>query len=548
MQAMTPFRQILVKQLHFYARGLISAVLTSVIIAFIASSVPASGLTVTPPPPEKDESPLLVTGYSISSRGTEFVQLYNRSSKLVSLSDFTLTLTDTTSVLAEDNSSATPTSDVSLQLKGHIKPDAYIVVARPESVESADFSIPSANEIKLASEIITVQGSPDIAPEVVRTTPRDATFSWMSLSKTLAGNYTTTSKFNPAELGAQLFGGGLYTPRTNTLLRIVEIAAHPNSCSPVEVTAQCVRYVKVFNPSSQPYDMSNIRLRIGDSASVPSVTNAVNLFGVLAPGAYTVLTQRNDDKPLSISTSKGYVWLEDSYGLIQYASTVVSHESLSGNENAGRSWAYDMDQQTWRWAVASLSGPSQFIGFGAAGADEEAANPDGTSSLKPCNADQERNPATNRCRLIVSASSSLVPCAENQIRNSQTNRCRLIASLTSSNQLVACNANQERNPTTNRCRLIASAGSSSSDLKPCTAEQERNPETNRCRKITTTADSVPGADFAVTPTEAGRSIFTGWWLIGGIVALGAGYAAWEWRRELRTVGARVIHKFSRKSG
>ncbi len=102
--------------------------------------------------------------------------------------------------------------------------------------------------------------------------------------------------------------------------------------------------------------------------------------------------------------------------------------------------------------------------------------------------------------------------------------------------LTPCKAGQERNPATNRCRSLLGA---STQLKPCAAGQERNPDTNRCRKAAIT--DVPAADFAVKDAKQTGSDFVGWWALGIIAIMAIGYGVWEWRGEI--VGlARKFHK------
>lgn len=153
------------------------------------------------------------------------------------------------------------------------------------------------------------------------------------------------------------------------------------------------------------------------------------------------------------------------------------------------------------------------------------------AALAACGAGKYRNTDTNRCRNIATATSLLKPCVSNQERNPLTNRCRLISSTAST--LKPCASNQQRNPATNRCRLIGAGGSS---LKPCAANQERNPATNRCRKKV--AGTV--ADFPVEAVAESGKATVGWWAFGGVGILAAGYAGWEWRREVMS----LIKRFS----
>lgn len=153
------------------------------------------------------------------------------------------------------------------------------------------------------------------------------------------------------------------------------------------------------------------------------------------------------------------------------------------------------------------------------------------TTLADCGVGKYRSPDTNRCRSLEALATALTPCDAGQYRNPETNRCRGLASTAST--LAPCATNQERNPDTNRCRAITSAAG----LAPCSANQERNPDTNRCRNKASTTT----ADFPVEAVAESGQAAIGWWAFGGVGTLAAGYAGWEWRREVST----AIRKFGR---
>ncbi len=74
-----------------------------------------------------------------------------------------------------------------------------------------------------------------------------------------------------------------------------------------------------------------------------------------------------------------------------------------------------------------------------------------------CDADEYRNPETNRCRKLTSLVAALSPCPDGQERNPATNRCRTIGAEDEA-ALTPCKEGQERNPLTNRCRTIPEVG------------------------------------------------------------------------------------------
>jgi hypothetical protein len=164
------------------------------------------------------------------------------------------------------------------------------------------------------------------------------------------------------------------------------------------------------------------------------------------------------------------------------------------------------------------------------------------ATLAPCEEGKYRNPVTNRCRTITVDVPVLTACSDGEYRNQETNRCRKIAT-TLGASLTPCKDDQYRSEETHRCRSITAA--STNQLAPCKEGQERNPETNRCRTIATAA--IPPAAFAVEPIATSGKAFVGWWALGGIGVLAAGYGIWEWHREItgglrRLFGFLVSHK------
>ena len=115
--------------------------------------------------------------------------------------------------------------------------------------------------------------------------------------------------------------------------------------------------------------------------------------------------------------------------------------------------------------------------------------------------------------------------------------------MSSSASLKPCGLGEYRNPATNRCK---SASIASATLGPCQPGYERNPETNRCRKVAVAGSDMPLAAFPVDDVRQGANAFVGWWALGGLLILGAGYAAFEWRHEIaaatRSLRTKLISK------
>lgn len=461
----------------------------------------ASALATSPLPPELPASLVLITGYQMSGGLPDFVQIYNDSSDIISLTGWRLELT-------VNNQSVEMTLPVSLG--SWLLPHQYAVVAQTGKVQGADseFSVPDDLGALMAEKLRLVPPG-GYQPYVAKGDFTDKIR--YALSQTAAGNYTASSKFE-ANLGTPLYGGGLYEPPEATSLRAVEILANARDCGPLEQAADCREYVKLYNASDKPADASQYRLRLGYGNENLGIANEVQLSGTIAPHSYFSVTTRDDDKPLDITASAGNVWLEDTQGLKTYSKTVVTYKDIG--DRKGFPWAKHTDG-TWDWSVANPTGPNDFRVPSPAPV---------VSSTTPCKAGQYRSSETHRCRKIATTS-KLTACKPGQYRSAETNRCRSLATATSS--LKPCTPGQTRNPATNRCHANATA---TKQLTPCKAGQERNPETHRCRNA---GGAVLGdAAYAVEPIKQTGTAFVGWWALGGIGILAAGYGVWEWRQEI----------------
>lgn len=489
-------------------------------------SAPASAVSVIPQPSELPAAPLLVTSYQISGGRPAYIQLYNTSGLLVNLDGWTLTVT--MRYLDDATSSATSEVSIPIKLGGYLQPKYYAVVANGANMSGADsvFTLPSDfSSLGVISLGLTHPNyeAADKATEFVEGARYD-------LSKTSAGNYTATSAFRPAAPEAPLYSGGLYTVPSAPPLRVTAIAANAKQCSVFDFGPSCREYVTIQNTASEPLVLDGYRLRIGYGNQGSTIDNTVPLTGRLSASGFLSIVARSDGKPLNIAASGGFVWIEDSYGLISYKSTEVAYRDIGGRNRKGQAWALDSPTGQWRWARASLNAPNDF------NVPEPAT---AVSSLTPCAPNQYRSTETNRCRLLTTVGSSFAPCKLGQYRSSETNRCRSLA--TTSTSLTPCKPGQFRNPETNRCKALAS---SSASLTPCKSGQERNPDTNRCRNVKATAP--PAAKFPVEAVADSTKAFAGWWALGGVTTLAAGYAGWEWRHELAVRIKRVATFFSSK--
>ena len=283
------------------------------------------------------------------------------------------------------------------------------------------------------------------------------------------------------------------------------------------------QFIELHNPTSGPIVLDGCRVLTNRSTTkafiFPADTRIDSNDFMTVPIIAT-------DLALTKTTS-GTVYVVSSDGLNEVAS--MSYKDLP----AGTSWAL-IDgswKQTYRVTPgkanvyeqypACETGYSRNLETGRCNKVVESA-----VLQSDCGEGRERNPDTGRCRNIPTPK-ELAPCGEGQYRNEETNRCRSLAATVAS-VLKPCADDQFRNPLTNRCKSIASADDVA--LTDCSEGRERNPETNRCRNIL--LSTPPEAAFAVEPTKEAANAFTGWWVLGLVVAAGTGYGIWEWRDEI----------------
>jgi hypothetical protein len=140
-----------------------------------------------------------------------------------------------------------------------------------------------------------------------------------------------------------------------------------------------------------------------------------------------------------------------------------------------------------------------------------------------CPEGQALNVTTNEC-VPFTPDSLPITCKEGYELNPSTKRCRKIPA---SQPPKACDVGFVRNEETGRCKKLISELSP----KPCPAGQERSLETGRCRKqkAATGSNGPPDVKDVTTPLVQSN---LEWWLAGASGTGAAGYAAYEWRRDL----------------
>jgi hypothetical protein len=288
-------------------------------------------------------------------------------------------------------------------------------------------------------------------------------------------------------------------------------------------------FIELYNPNDLRLALGVYRLVIGgNNGKVYTFPDG----SFIEPHAYYVLTNREINYTLTNTGSQ--VQLLDDTGL------VIDQTLPYIDAKDDTAWA--LIDGEWQYTNRPTPGaPNLNVEHAPvlATSTDLVADP---ATLAPCEEGKYRNPVTNRCRTITVDVPVLTACSDGEYRNQETNRCRKIAT-TLGASLTPCKDDQYRSEETHRCRSITAA--STNQLAPCKEGQERNPETNRCRTIATAA--IPPAAFAVEPIATSGKAFVGWWALGGIGVLAAGYGIWEWHREItgglrRLFGFLVSHK------
>lgn len=468
-----------------------------------AVCVPLSALATTEEPPLVLPSLLInrvvagITGQS----SYEYIELYNPNSQDVTLNMWRVR------TLRKDGASG----GQEFTLTGTVKAHGYVLLAGTDSQLDnfqPDFRLNASSIVTLGGIIQLLDGT-GAAVEQLRwgdtASPSLSLVTGAVLERVYAGGVPSLSgnnmtDFTSRTLGAQPPRAGGYVPYVSPVnhcdgAKISEIAAN---------VANDAQFVELYNETGSPLMLDGCLLQTNRST-----TKSLVLEGTLNPGDYRALFIAASELTLTKTTS-GTVYLLSSDG--EEEVDVRSYDGLA----ADTSWAW-VGGETWRQTFARTPGSVNMW-----------------QEFLPCESGYERNVDTGRCRKVVVVESP-AECVAGQYRNPETNRCR---SATLASALIPCKVGQYRNSETNRCRTLATT---TSELTPCREGQERNPDTNRCRM---TSASIPQAAFAIEPVAQTGKAFAGWWALGGVGTLAAGYGAWEWRREMlggvRKIGAFFI--------
>lgn len=321
----------------------------------------------------------------------------------------------------------------------------------------------------------------------------------------------------------------VYPSPGNQKNRFAEKAA-VNQCSSLslsEIAANVAtedQYIEITNTSDSSIELNGCVLQTNRSQTASFVFPAETL----APGTLKVIYVKDTGLTLTKTTSGTvYVLSSDRVTEVDQATYDELHENTT----------WSLVNGAWNETYAPSPGamnvwleyPACELGY-TRNLESGLCNKLPTNEdLAECGEGKYRSEETNRCRSIETTLAESA-CSAGQYRNPETNRCKSLVSTES--LLSPCSVGQERNPETNRCRSIASA----SQIQQCAAGQERNPTTNRCRN----KQSTGASDFPIEAVAQSAEATLGWWAFGGVGTLAAGYAGWEWRREVRLTFKKVI--------
>ncbi len=503
-------------------------------------------------------------GGAIAGQPTQFVEVFNDSPNTIDLSGYTLEYAKVTSNLnlvdcdSPDWTTIDTTSNVKNEsLSGIVQPRGRIVFEISLN-DNVGGSIRLKNTT-LDQSIVTILdlvgwGSPNSSAKCYETTQAIIPSNGSSIKRIFDNdghpvdtNNNSTDFSLTGQLPSPEVDPPVITPdpnptpdptpepTTETYLPVTISELLPNPASPLTDSED--EFVEIYNPNNETVNLDGYKIQTGldfnYSYTLPSTQ--------ISPKSYLALNSSQTNLTLSNTSSAARV-LNPAGSVIH---TSESYNSIGEDE----SWALVEGEWVATDRVTPDEpnlGPTQlFIDSGGKGAvtpcpPGKFRNPETNrcknivtaSSLVPCNSNQYRSPETNRCRLKSTATSTLQACNSDQYRNPETNRCKKIAVLSSS--LKPCNSDQYRNPETNRCKKIDSVNS----LKPCDKGQIRNPNTNRCRKVAgvNTAGGLSSvATATANPVSYGAVAIIGLGLVG--------YGVYEYRSEIK----KYLNRFSKKS-
>lgn len=151
--------------------------------------------------------------------------------------------------------------------------------------------------------------------------------------------------------------------------------------------------------------------------------------------------------------------------------------------------------------------------------------------FQTCSPGKVINPETGNC--VNEIVDREITCPEGKYLNPLTGRCKNVAS----QKTTICKDGYYLNIFTGRCKKI-----SSKTTAECAEGYERNPETNRCRKVRTNT----AMEYPIEPVEESEyhnpKIFIATGVIAVLVIAGAGYAIYQYRKEIKQVILKICRR------
>ncbi len=315
------------------------SVLIATLMLFVA---PAYSIETSPPSPLLPQSPLIITAYSVGQDGVpHYIEIYNNSSTVQSVAEWSVALEWGARTGA---SSVTPVFSTQLASNnsGFITPGGYTIVSFNDVVPGAHvqvsgIAVESLNYVsKLSLQHANYRPYDRVMTASMTQTP-------MRLNRGASGYVTTYG----AEDRETLWMTEWYAAPETTPLRVVEMLPNSDVCQPFDASAACADYVKLYNNSDTAIDLSTVRIRTGTASTMAA------LEGLLPGRAYV-------SAPINLTNSGGWVWLEDSYGIVRYESTMVAYGDSASKR--GQAWSLDSSTAQWRWTAypTPYDTPNQF--------------------------------------------------------------------------------------------------------------------------------------------------------------------------------------------
>lgn len=485
--------------MRYIARWAATCILL-ITLLLVTQQVDATELVITPPRINE----IYPNAPGSSESGFEFIELYNEATTEIDLSQYELRIKDKAKQMT---------------LTGTLAADQYLAI-------TTTFSLVNSGE---TIQLYYTNSTPETLLEEVEYSSGAAdTESWSyfedgwqlaPVTKDAANHKHGETVEDPIDICPA-------TPEIDTDIPDGYEVDSDGECVAVVPTIECHNEVVINEILSDP---NGLEADGGEFVELynPALTSAnlhgCELYSNKSSDPLVTFTEANTVQPDGYFVVEVTDKLTNSSGEVTFVTT--DREDVVAYTSAKEGYAVAYFEDGWQNTNVLTPGAENMQS-----ADDQSGSVDTTTSLAACPEGKFRNPETNRCKSISTASTSLTPCDPGQYRNPETNRCKKVSSSAAS--LKPCSPGQERNPETNRCRKVTS---SSSDLKPCKDGYERNPDTNRCRKVTQTAAN----QFADAEDEAGDGIHMSSWLIAGVFSMAAGYGAYEYRGELGKVASKA---------